>query len=62
MVFCTFAGVNFLTESVPESRSLHLTFQKKKFFFPGVTPPDWTPAAGGGDQKSSSGTGLPGWS
>jgi len=32
VVFCTFAGINFLAEGVPESRNLHLKFQ----FFSGV--------------------------
>jgi len=28
VVFCTFAGINFLTENESESRNLHLKFQK----------------------------------
>jgi len=36
VVFGTLAGVNLLAESVPESRNLHLKFQKK--FCRGHTP------------------------
>jgi len=42
-IFCTFVGVNFLAESVSETRNLHLKFQH----FSGVTPPDQTPTTGG---------------
>jgi len=45
VLFCTFAAVNFLAESAPESRLLHLKLQN----FSGITPLDWIPTVEGGD-------------